>query len=69
MTKFDFEQLLARSSRAAAHLDGRAEVAHHIDGTDARDPILDHCDAETIAVEDDRLGRNDQEHGAIDPRL
>ena len=31
-----------------------------IDGTDARDHILDHCDAETIAVEDDRLGRNDQ---------
>jgi hypothetical protein len=41
MTKFDFEQLLARSRRAAAHLDGRAEVTHHIDGTDARDPILD----------------------------
>jgi hypothetical protein len=33
---------------ARAHLDGGSEVAHHGDGADARDPVLDHGNVRSL---------------------
>jgi hypothetical protein len=60
---------------AGAHLDGLIEVTRHGYGTNARNAALNDGDAETVSVEDDRLGRDDQRrsrdlqlNGAINPR-
>ena len=45
---------------AGAHLDGLIEVTRHGYGTNARNAALNDGDAETVSVEDDRLGRDDQ---------
>jgi hypothetical protein len=61
---------------AGAHLDGLIEVTRHGYGTNARNAALNDGDAETVSVEDDRLGRDDQRrcrsrdlqlNGAINP--
>jgi hypothetical protein len=45
---------------AGAHLDGLIEVTRHGYGTNARNAALNDGDPETVSVEDDRLGRDDQ---------
>src|SRR5271169_2145827 len=48
---------------AGVHFETRAEVAHRGYRTDSRDAVFDHGDAETPAVENDRLGGDDQRRG------